>query len=190
LNSGIGDKQALLALNITPIHDLPSVGKNLSEHPAVPTIWNTRNPNLGDTTAAFNAAFAEWNATRTGRLTMTSSNIIGWLRMNESNPTVRALLTTHGDPAPGPKSPHFELIPTIVCYHFFSPFFALTRGAHIPEWWGSRQQICGCNFRPTCCPAHWTIPYVFILSLLLFLSNLLDGSNCSPRRISLVESRR
>ncbi|KAJ7258157.1 pyranose dehydrogenase [Mycena rebaudengoi] len=113
LNSGIGDKQALLALNITPIHDLPSVGKNLSEHPAVPTFWNTKSPNLGDTTAAFNAALAEWNATHTGRLSMTSTNTVGWFRMNESDPVVRSLLKTHGDPAPGPNSPHFEIIPTI-----------------------------------------------------------------------------
>jgi choline dehydrogenase-like flavoprotein len=121
-NSGIGAKEALLALNITPIHDLPGVGKNLSEHPAVPTIWNTRNPSLINTTAAFNAALAEWNATHTGRLSMTSSNAVGWLRMNESDPDVRSLLDTFGDPAPGPMSPHFEFIPTIVCYNLWLTF--------------------------------------------------------------------
>ncbi|KAJ6624607.1 hypothetical protein B0H10DRAFT_2006720 [Mycena sp. CBHHK59/15] len=112
-NSGIGDKQTLLALNITPIYHLPAVGKNLSEHPAVASIWNTKHPNPNDATAAFNSALAQWNATHTGQLSMTSSDNVGWLRMNESDPAVRSLLETYGDPAPGPMSPHFELIPII-----------------------------------------------------------------------------
>lgn len=39
LNSGIGDASELSAIGIHPIVDLPSVGKNLSDQPALLNAW-------------------------------------------------------------------------------------------------------------------------------------------------------
>ncbi|KAJ7733596.1 GMC oxidoreductase-domain-containing protein [Mycena olivaceomarginata] len=55
LHSGIGDSESLASLGISPVHDLPSVGRNLSDHPHVRISW------LVNSTKTFNNA--ERNAT-------------------------------------------------------------------------------------------------------------------------------
>ncbi|KAJ7347025.1 hypothetical protein DFH08DRAFT_809779 [Mycena albidolilacea] len=55
LHSGIGDSESLDSLGISPVHDLPSVGRNLSDHPHVRISW------LVNSTKTFNNA--ERNAT-------------------------------------------------------------------------------------------------------------------------------
>lgn len=144
LNSGIGDKSALAALNIPLVHNLPSVGKNLTEHPAIPVTWNTKIA-VSDPDPAFEAAVAQWNNTRTGRLVMAVANHVGWFRMNESDPTVAALIKEFGDPAPGPKSPHIELLPTMVCQILFIFNCCLTQD--LSECLHSRTEFCKCDVR-------------------------------------------
>jgi choline dehydrogenase-like flavoprotein len=41
LNSGIGDARDLQSWGITPLHDLPAVGRNLRDHPAAPIAMET-----------------------------------------------------------------------------------------------------------------------------------------------------
>lgn len=162
LNSGIGDEQDLIALNITPVHHLPDVGKNLTEHPAVANLWNTRNATVADPSAAFNAALVQWNTTRMGRLVMAVGNNVGWLRMNMSDPAVEALVHEYGDPAPGPKSPHIELLPTMVIPNM-SCFISLLTN-HFQERLRSGAEFCKCpiraRLRRDCSqvayvPSHW-----------------------------------
>jgi len=43
LNSGIGDANELAAAGVTPMHDLPAVGRNLRDHPAVPLAMETND---------------------------------------------------------------------------------------------------------------------------------------------------
>jgi choline dehydrogenase len=40
--SGVGPAEELRSLGITPVHDLPGVGRNLQEHPIVPVVWKAR----------------------------------------------------------------------------------------------------------------------------------------------------
>ena len=114
MNSGIGNKEDLVALNITTIQHLPSVGQNLSEHPAVLNLWNTSSGHVSDPLAAFEAAEVQWNETRTGHLVLAVANNLGFHRMNMSSPDVQAIIEQFGDPSPGPESPHIELLPTVV----------------------------------------------------------------------------
>jgi choline dehydrogenase-like flavoprotein len=70
LNSGIGDRTALEALGIPTLLDLPSVGKNASEHAYSGVSWavnsNQTVESITQNTTRFNEAFAEWNRSRTG----------------------------------------------------------------------------------------------------------------------------
>ncbi|KIK56495.1 hypothetical protein GYMLUDRAFT_263606 [Collybiopsis luxurians FD-317 M1] len=116
LNSGIGDASFLSMLNIEVMHDLPSVGKNLTEQPAIANLWTTNGTVVADPVTAFNKAVAQWNNSKTGRLVMATGNNVGWIRMNMSDPAVNALVEQYGDPAPGPKSPHIELLPSISAF--------------------------------------------------------------------------
>ncbi|KAJ3739815.1 alcohol oxidase [Lentinula detonsa] len=114
LNSGIGDATELSAMNIPVVHNLPSVGKNLTEQPAVSNLWNTSSPvPAAEAEAAYEQALAQWNSTRTGRMVLAISNTVGFARMNMSNLEVEALVEQYGELAPGPASPHFELLPTV-----------------------------------------------------------------------------
>ena len=117
MNSGIGNEEDLVALKIKPIQHLHSVGQNMSEHPAVINLWTTSSGQVSDPLTAFKAAEAQWNETRTGHLVMSVANNVGFHRMNMSRPDVKAIIEEFGDPAPGPKSPHIELLPSVVSLH-------------------------------------------------------------------------
>lgn len=54
LRSGIGDPAELRAIGITPVHDLPGVGRNLHDHPAVDLVY-TGTAELIDRLTAFAA---------------------------------------------------------------------------------------------------------------------------------------
>ncbi|BCJ50385.1 choline dehydrogenase [Actinoplanes sp. NBRC 14428] len=47
LRSGIGPREELLAAGITPVLDLPGVGRNLQDHPSFPVVWSSRRPVAG-----------------------------------------------------------------------------------------------------------------------------------------------
>ncbi|KAJ6617020.1 hypothetical protein B0H10DRAFT_1948703 [Mycena sp. CBHHK59/15] len=107
LNFGIGDKDALLALNITPL--IPrSTPQSLTS--------GTLNILSRRPYHRIQCALSQWNETRTGRLVMAVGNNVGW-RMNTSDPAVESLVNQYGDPAPGPFSPHIELLPTVNAFN-------------------------------------------------------------------------
>ncbi|KAL0573286.1 hypothetical protein V5O48_008669 [Marasmius crinis-equi] len=110
LHSGIGDSEDLTTLGIKTVHHLPSVGKNLTEHPFVPNSFQVNSNNTPDN-AARDPALAqqildEWTANKTGPLVDAPPVMIGWLRANESH----EIFDRFGDPSAGNNSAHFEFV--------------------------------------------------------------------------------
>ncbi|KAF7344762.1 Aryl-alcohol oxidase [Mycena venus] len=108
--SGIGDPTELSTVGIKPLHDLPSVGKNLTDHPLLVTTYNANTTDTPDDILR-NATFAKpferrWNETKTGPLSSGQGRILGWFRFNLSSPVFGGV----PDPAAGPNSAHFEMI--------------------------------------------------------------------------------
>ncbi|KAJ7020416.1 pyranose dehydrogenase [Mycena alexandri] len=111
LNSGIGDHTALAALGIPTVLNLPSVGKNVSEHAYTGLSWavnsNQTVESITQNATRYNEAFAEWNRSHTGPFVDPSPGThAGWLRLNADSP----LFNVHADPSPGPDAPHFEML--------------------------------------------------------------------------------
>ncbi|KAF8179707.1 aryl-alcohol oxidase [Mycena galopus ATCC 62051] len=112
LNSGIGDRTALQALGIPTVLNLPSVGKNMSEHPYSGVSWavnsNQTFESITQNATRYNEAFAEWNRSHTGPFVDAGGpgTHAGWLRLKADSP----LFKIHPDPSPGPSSPHFEML--------------------------------------------------------------------------------
>ncbi|KAF7349968.1 Aryl-alcohol oxidase [Mycena venus] len=109
MHSGIGDPTELKTVGIKPLHDLPSVGKNLTDHPLLVTAYNANTTDTPDDILR-NETFARpferrWNETKTGPLS-TQGRILGWFRFNLSSPVFGGV----PDPAAGPNSAHFEII--------------------------------------------------------------------------------
>ncbi|MBN9509207.1 MAG: GMC family oxidoreductase N-terminal domain-containing protein [Alphaproteobacteria bacterium] len=71
LLSGIGPADELRAVGVTPVHDLPGVGRNLQDHINIPiTFAAGERVGIGGMTAEeINAALRAWDATRTGPMT-------------------------------------------------------------------------------------------------------------------------
>ncbi|KAJ7282840.1 aryl-alcohol-oxidase from pleurotus Eryingii [Mycena rebaudengoi] len=110
LHSGIGNSTALASLGIKPVHNLPSVGQNLSDHTLLGSAWLVNSTKTFET-AARNATlaaqeFVQWNTTRTGPLVDNPLSQIGWLRVPENS----SIFDRFPDPAAGPNTSHFELI--------------------------------------------------------------------------------
>ncbi|KAJ6588648.1 alcohol oxidase [Mycena capillaripes] len=110
LHSGIGDASALSSVGIEPLHNLPSVGQNLTDHALVNLGWLV-NSNDTYETAERNATlaaeqFAQWNATRTGPLVDNRGSQLGWLRIPDNS----SIFESFPDPASGPNTAHYELL--------------------------------------------------------------------------------
>ncbi|KAF8991046.1 hypothetical protein BDQ17DRAFT_1371178 [Cyathus striatus] len=75
-----------------------------------PTFSNSRELAAGIRTIvnnpSFNAAMAEWNATRTGPLTHPLNSFVGWMRIPDNS----SIYQTAQDPSAGPHSAHFEML--------------------------------------------------------------------------------
>ncbi|KAJ7249411.1 aryl-alcohol-oxidase from pleurotus Eryingii [Mycena rebaudengoi] len=114
LNSGIGDKNTLSSLKIPLVHDLPGVGKNLTDTVVMYISWEVNSSATFDTLlnniTARNEAFAEWNATRTGRMANGLINMSGFARMNRSKPEVQKIIKEFGDATAGPRAGDFALL--------------------------------------------------------------------------------
>ncbi|KAJ6498230.1 alcohol oxidase [Mycena vulgaris] len=103
LHSGIGDPQSLDSLGITPVHNLPSVGQNLTDHTVNSTdTFDELERNATITTKKLN----RWNITKTGPLVDALTNQIGWLRLPRDS------FGNLTDPSAGPHSPHYEFLLT------------------------------------------------------------------------------
>ncbi|KAK7018507.1 hypothetical protein R3P38DRAFT_2983108 [Favolaschia claudopus] len=112
LNSGIGDQQALTDIGVSPLVHLPEVGLNLSDQATIAMYWEVNSTDTFDNITR-DPAFAaeildEWLSDRQGRfVTSVLGNVLGWFRLPHNNP----LLHGREDPAPGPHSPHYEILP-------------------------------------------------------------------------------
>ncbi|KAJ3535537.1 hypothetical protein NMY22_g6440 [Coprinellus aureogranulatus] len=106
LLSGIGDRTELEQHGIKAIVDLPSVGKNLSDHASFRMTWRVNSPDVIDTSSEeYQKQFIdEWLATRTGPLAHSNGNILAWFRLPPDSP----VFSESPDPASGPEAPHFQ----------------------------------------------------------------------------------
>ena len=107
--SGIGDPSELTSLGITTRVDLPSVGKNLTDHTYLGSSWQINTNQTFDTyLTAENLPhlIQQWNQTHRGLLSWTVANQMAWLRLPPDDPIIQ----TYGDPSAGPTSAHFEFI--------------------------------------------------------------------------------
>ncbi|KAJ7859960.1 glucose dehydrogenase short protein [Mycena olivaceomarginata] len=112
LNSGIGAHSTLSALGIPPVLDLPSVGKNASDHPSLLiTQWEVNsNETFASVTGnatRFAEGLAQWNTSRTGPFVDSGVGThIGFSRLPKHSPA----FAVHADPSPGPGAPHLEMV--------------------------------------------------------------------------------
>ena len=126
MHSGIGDHTLLSSLGITTIVHNPSVGKNLSDHPFVNNQWTTNSTNTfealtrNDTATAVDLAL--WSDSRSGVFASGTVNNIGWIRL----PSNSSIFRTEPDPAPGPKTAHFELLISVSLSVFLCDFKGLS----------------------------------------------------------------
>ncbi|KAJ7497714.1 aryl-alcohol-oxidase from pleurotus Eryingii [Mycena latifolia] len=110
LHSGIGNSSALTSLGIKPLHNLPSVGQNLSDHTLVPVGFLVNSNNTFETaernTTLAADQLAQWNTTRTGPLVDGPTSHLGWLRIPDNS----SIFDRFPDPAAGPNTAHYEFI--------------------------------------------------------------------------------
>ncbi|KAG2004468.1 aryl-alcohol oxidase [Coprinopsis cinerea AmutBmut pab1-1] len=108
LLSGIGDRDELEQVGIEPKVDLPSVGKNMSEHPILTVGWrlginDTFDPSADPSLPA--QWLQEWQTSRTGPLTYVGSNAAAWTRLPDDSP----IYSQHPDPSAGRNTPQLEV---------------------------------------------------------------------------------
>ena len=105
--SGIGDSAELTSLGIPTRVNLPSVGKNLTDHVGIANAWRVNNnETLGSYLApdVLPENIRKWNQTHKGPLSWTGINQVAWMRLSQND----AIIQTHGDPSPGPTSAHYQ----------------------------------------------------------------------------------
>ena len=107
--SGIGDSAEFESLGIPTRVNLPSVGKNMTDHVLLSNPWQV---NSNETFGAYLAPnvllqmIQEWNQTHQGPLSWTVINQMAWLRLPQND----TIIQTYGDPSPGPTSAHIECL--------------------------------------------------------------------------------
>ncbi|KAJ7027566.1 aryl-alcohol oxidase [Mycena alexandri] len=110
LHSGIGNSSTLKSLGIQPVHNLPSVGQNLTDHSLafLSFVVNSNNTfETFDRNATLLAAdLAQWNKSRTGPLVDNPLSHTGWLRIPDDS----SIFKKFPDAAAGPNTPHYEFI--------------------------------------------------------------------------------
>ncbi|KAK7047647.1 hypothetical protein VNI00_006415 [Paramarasmius palmivorus] len=108
LSSGIGDASELDAVGVTPLVDLPSVGKNLTDQPLAGNFWvvnsNQTYDRVWQNSTYLDEVLEEWETQGTGPLVDTLANQIAYFRVNDT------ITERFGDPSAGPNTPHIELI--------------------------------------------------------------------------------
>ncbi|KAF2083900.1 GMC oxidoreductase [Saccharata proteae CBS 121410] len=125
LLSGVGPAHELSAHNITPIHHLPGVGKNLQDHPFFSLIvrlhpgTNNRSTLFNDP-AALAAAKQQFHADGSGPLALFYNSIImGWAKSSHlfSTPEFAALSPDAQNHLRKPGVPTFELVSHGPAFH-------------------------------------------------------------------------
>ncbi|KAF7307847.1 hypothetical protein MKEN_01145000 [Mycena kentingensis (nom. inval.)] len=109
-HSGIGDRNVLAPLGIETVHDLPSVGKNVSDQGVLSLVYAVNLTDTYDVLRAnmtlFNERFAQWNESHTGPLVMLGLTHLSWHRVDPNLP----IFKTQEDPSAGPNTPHIEIM--------------------------------------------------------------------------------
>ncbi|KAK7060958.1 hypothetical protein VNI00_000693 [Paramarasmius palmivorus] len=111
LNSGIGNSTALTLAGVEPLHELPSVGQNLTDHPALfgPLYWQINATDTPDTAHQIPIVAQEqlrqWEHGRSGPLVDCPIPHLGFFRVPEDKIPYK-----FGDPSAGRHTPHYELI--------------------------------------------------------------------------------
>ncbi|KAJ7143312.1 aryl-alcohol oxidase-like protein [Mycena crocata] len=104
----VGTPQLLMLSGITTALDLPDVGNNLHDQTILAMQWKVNTPTLStflNDGGAVGDALGQWATNKTGPAAgNTIVNTIGFLRLPSNSALLKA-----GDPAAGPKSPHFQL---------------------------------------------------------------------------------
>ncbi|GJF00198.1 aryl-alcohol oxidase-like protein [Phanerochaete sordida] len=111
--SGVGNATELSSFGITPVVDLPDVGRNLQDQPllasyfrVISNISNATYDAVERSPELKTAALAQWNATRTGLFSGGVVNGVGFLRL----PANSSIFQNITDPAAGPNTGHIEMI--------------------------------------------------------------------------------
>ena len=107
--SGIGDSSELTSLGITTRVNLPSVGKNMTDHTLLANAWEINSNQTIDNyliTENLPQLIQQWNQTHQGLLSWTISTQMAWLRLPQDDPIIQ----TYGDPSPGPTSANFQFL--------------------------------------------------------------------------------
>ncbi|KAJ6524743.1 hypothetical protein B0H19DRAFT_1276369 [Mycena capillaripes] len=105
--SGIGPTQTLKKASITPIVDVPDVGRNLQDQAIFFLKWAANFDTLDsfiNNPAAIGTALTQYEANKTGiAASSVIFNTLGFMRL-----LATSMLLKHGDPAAGPNSAHFQ----------------------------------------------------------------------------------
>ena len=107
--SGIGDLVELESLGIPTRVNLPSVGKNMTDHVLLTNLWRVNNGETFDSHLApdiLQQEIEEWNRTHQGPLSWGVLNQMAWMRLPQDD----EIIWTHGDPTHGPTSAHYQFI--------------------------------------------------------------------------------
>ncbi|PPQ80709.1 hypothetical protein CVT25_001829 [Psilocybe cyanescens] len=119
--SGIGNSTDLTSLGIPTVIDNPSVGKNLADHLFLSNIYSVQSNLTQDallrSSALKNRDIASWQINKTGIISNTLANNLGFLRFADNSTVMRQF----PDPAAGPTAPHWEII---FSNFWFNPGFA------------------------------------------------------------------
>jgi len=111
--SGIGDSSELKAVGVKPLVNLPSVGKNLTDHPLITNEWLVNSNDTHDEffrDADVQAELLGSYLAGDGKyLVDTPASQIGWMRLPENH----TIFETEADPSAGPTSPHYELVTAV-----------------------------------------------------------------------------
>jgi len=109
MNSGIGNQIELEKLGIKTYVNIPSVGKNLSDHVSLSLTYIANSTETWDdidrNTTLRNELIAGWEKTQQGPLVDITNNHLAFIRMPNSNP----IFQTNPDPSAGPRSGHFQI---------------------------------------------------------------------------------
>ncbi|KAF8920580.1 aryl-alcohol-oxidase from pleurotus Eryingii [Mucidula mucida] len=107
--SGIGDKDELKDLGISTVVNNPSVGKNLTDHPLLASVYSVQGTDSFDDVFRgdnLEKAIGEWMQNGTGALGDGVCNHLAFLRLPDNS----SIFDGMEDPAAGPNAAHIEFI--------------------------------------------------------------------------------
>ncbi|PFH46834.1 GMC oxidoreductase, partial [Amanita thiersii Skay4041] len=113
-HSGIGDSTFLKSIGISPIVNLPSVGRNLTDHPLVISSWRVNSTqtldDLSRNETVLAQALKQWQEEKQGPLVIQPITHAGFLRLGSEvlNQALQAA-GLENDPAASDRTPHIEI---------------------------------------------------------------------------------